>query len=163
MKLRKLKPEDAPLMLEWMHDEDVVRDLKANFAEKTIEDCLGFIEAAQNTDEDLHLAIVDDSDEYMGTASLKHIHNGTAEFGISIRKCAMGQGLSRLGMQEIIRVGLDELGLDEVFWCVDPINRRAVRFYDKNGYQRCSSPACAQGYSDEEKERYYWYSVRKES
>lgn len=148
-------------MLEWMHDEDVVRDLKANFADKTLEDCERFIEAAQDLSENIHLAITDNNDEYMGTASLKHISGGRAEFGISIRKCAMGKGLSRLGMSEIIRLGFEEYGLDEVYWCVDPVNKRAVRFYDKNGYKRCSCPDGVLGYSDEEKERFCWYSVKK--
>lgn len=148
-------------MLEWMHDEDVVRDLKANFTDKTLEDCERFIEAAQDLSENIHLAITDDNDKYMGTVSLKHINGGKAEFGISIRKCAMGKGLSRLGMSEIIRLGFEEYGLDEVYWCVDPVNKRAVRFYDKNGYKRCSCPVDVLGYSDEEKERFCWYSVKK--
>ena len=33
--LRELKTTDAALMLEWMHDEDVVGKLKGNFKEKT--------------------------------------------------------------------------------------------------------------------------------
>ena len=36
MKLRKLELKDAPLMLEWMHDETVVEDLHTDFASKTI-------------------------------------------------------------------------------------------------------------------------------
>lgn len=161
MKLRKLQKKDAPLMLEWMHDDDVVRDLKADFKSKTVEDCLSFIEAAQDCSESLHLAIADDNDEYMGTASLKHISGGKAEFGISMRKCAMGKGFSRFGMSEIIRLGFEEYGLGEVYWCVDPINARAVRFYDKNGYQRCAPPESVRGYSEEEKQSYLWYCVNK--
>jgi hypothetical protein len=37
--LRKLKQSDAPLMLEWMHDEDVVHFMKADFQHKTLSDC----------------------------------------------------------------------------------------------------------------------------
>ena len=48
MILRKLKAKDASLMLEWMHDENVVRFLKAAFSEKTIEDCFTFVDSAQN-------------------------------------------------------------------------------------------------------------------
>ena len=36
VKLRRLKPEDAPLMLEWMHDPSVVEKLQTNFAGKTL-------------------------------------------------------------------------------------------------------------------------------
>ena len=45
MKLRKLEEKDAPLMLEWMHDPEVVADMRTNFADKTLEDCLSFIKA----------------------------------------------------------------------------------------------------------------------
>ena len=34
MKLRKLRPEDAELMLQWMHDNSVVEHLGTNFAER---------------------------------------------------------------------------------------------------------------------------------
>ena len=36
MRLRKLQLKDAPLMLEWMHDESVVHDLHTDFASKSI-------------------------------------------------------------------------------------------------------------------------------
>ena len=125
-------------MLEWMHDESVVEKLSANFAAKTLADCQNFIAASQETAENLHLAIADADDTYMGTVSLKHIDQsaGTAEFAITIRACAMGKGFSRFGMERILQMATDELGLPAIYWCVSPENLRAVRFYDKNGYAR---------------------------
>ena len=138
MQLRKLKMEDAPLMLEWMHDTSVVEHLGTNFAEKSLDDCRRFINWANDTDTDLHLAVADENDTYMGTVSLKHIDRTakTAEFAITVRACAMGQGYSRFGMEHILEMGIHEMGLDTIYWCVNPINARAVRFYDKCGYQR---------------------------
>ena len=138
MKLRKLELKDAPLMLEWMHDESVVAKLAANFAAKTIDDCRNFIAASQNDGKDLHLAIVDEDDTYMGTVSLKHIDRtaGTAEFAITVRAAAMGKGFSHFGMDSILKMGIEELGLSAIYWCVSPKNQRAVRFYDKHGYTR---------------------------
>ena len=138
MKLRNLEKKDAPLMLEWMHDESVVKDLNRNFGAMKIEDCQGFIERSQDESVNLHKAIVDDKDEYMGTVSLKDINpnNMSAEFGITIRKCAMGSNISRDAMKAMLQYGKDELGLRVIFWCVDPKNTRALRFYDKNGYER---------------------------
>ena len=79
VKLRSLKPEDAPLMLEWMHDPSVVEKLQTNFAGKTLDDCLAFIAAAQENDRDIHLAVTRDGDDtYLGTVSLKHIRGGQA-------------------------------------------------------------------------------------
>ena len=43
MKLRKLELKDASQMLEWMHDEDVIKNLQADFLSKTLKDCQEFI------------------------------------------------------------------------------------------------------------------------
>ncbi|MCR5226159.1 MAG: GNAT family N-acetyltransferase [Eubacterium sp.] len=148
MKLRELRIEDAPLMLEWMHDKSVVADLKADFASKTIEDAEAFINDAvemysKKDNElidaalrglDLHFAIVSDEDEYMGTVSLKHITETDAEFGITVRTAAMGHGYSWFGMKAIIEKAFNELRLESVYWCVSRNNERAVRFYDKHNF-----------------------------
>lgn len=161
MKLRKLKLKDAPLMLEWMHDESVVKNMQANFAAMTITDCENFINSANNDKKDYHMAIVNDNDEYMGTVSLKNIIAYSGEFAIAIRKSAMGKGFSTYGMSEIIRIGLEELKLKYIYWCVAPDNVRAVRFYDKNGYERCNADdlGCLNSYSNEQIMHYLWYRV----
>ena len=165
MQLRKLELKDAPLMLEWMHDAGVVQDLQANFAEKTLEDCQNFIRACEDTSQNLHLAIADSSGEYMGTVSLKHIRPGIdGEFAVTIRACAMGKGLSAFGMKEILSLGLHQLGLQKVYWCVSPDNKRAVRFYDKNGYPRVDvSTLEPAGYTPEQLQYYIWYAVDKDN
>lgn len=164
MKLRKLKIEDASLMLEWMHDKSVVKDMQDNFTEKTIEDCRKFIIKAEDAIHDLHLAIIDDEDIYMGTVSLKNIKDATAEFAIVIRKSAMGKGYSEYGMREIIRIGFEELGLKQIYWYVNKENSRAVRFYDKNGYKRADTPTlkiCSEDCSIKQVQKYIWYSIQK--
>lgn len=136
MRLRDLQLKDAPLMLEWMQDKSVVEKLHGDFAKKTIEDCEDFIVASQNKEHDIHLAIVSDEDEYMGTVSLTNIDrdNNSAEFAIAIRKSAMGRGYSWWGMEEILRLAFEEYGLESVYWCVARDNERAVRFYDKHNF-----------------------------
>lgn len=138
MHLRKLARSDAPLMLQWMHDESVVAHLGANFAAKTLSDCENFIAGSLTDEDNLHLAVADEKDEYMGTVSLKHIDRArfTAEFAITVRAAAMGRGFSRFGMAAILEKGIRQLGLKEIYWCVSAKNARAVRFYDKSGYRR---------------------------
>lgn len=136
MYLRKLKQKDAPLMLEWMHDPSVVENLQTDFGKKTIEDCVKFIDASKDDNHDIHLAIADAADEYQGTVSLKHIDNSSAEFAITIRSSAMGCGIATEAMDKMIQYGFEEKGLTSIYWCVSPENKRAVRFYDKNGYHR---------------------------
>lgn len=169
-KLRKLKQSDAPLMLEWMHDEDVVHFMKADFQHKTLDDCERFIDSSQEDSKNIHLAAVDDIDTYMGTVSLKNIDNGTSEFAITMRKEAMGKGYAAEAIKQIIDKGFNELGLEYIYWYVRPENKRAVRFYDKNGYQRMSfNKLCDQlnktelfrnSWGPEEAEYYIWYLVQ---
>ena len=80
MRLRNLELKDAPLMLEWMHDESVVGKLKGNFIEKTLADAESFILASANKKENIHLAIVSDENEYMGTVSLKNVEDGIENY-----------------------------------------------------------------------------------
>lgn len=163
MNLRKLKMEDAPLMLEWMHDENVTRDLHTDFAAKTLDDARAFIENSADTSNNLNLAIASDNDEYMGTVSLKHINreNANAEFAITVRNSAMGKGYSWFGMTEILKIAFEELGLDCVYWCVSKKNVRADRFYSKHGFHQTLD------ISKEILDRYdgvndlKWYSVLK--
>lgn len=136
MRLRKLCMKDTCLMLEWMHDEDVTKHLATKFTEKKLSDCENFVQSSLEDKANLHLAIVSDEDEYMGTVSLKCIDNEKrcAEFGITIRKSAMGRGYSWFGMCEILGIAFNELCLQSVYWCVSLKNERACRFYDKHGF-----------------------------
>ena len=163
MKLRKLDLKDAPLMLEWMHDIDVTRNLRTDFAVKTIKDCENFIKASEDISKNIHFAIVTDEDEYMGTVSLKNVERNTnsAEFGITVRKCAMGHGYSWFGMIDIIQKAFDEFGLECVYWCVSRDNARAVRFYDKHNFHKIVD--IPQRVLDEYRDvpNLKWYSVLK--
>ena len=160
VKLRKLNSSDAAAMLEWMHDESVVKYMNADFASKTQEDCLNFIESSQNDSKNIHLAI-DVDGEYMGTVSLKNIEGGTAEFAVTVRSAAMGKGIARQAMAEIIRIGLKDLNLNKIYWYVNPENKRAVRFYDKNGYQRVDGSEYITNEGSSSK--YIWYRVEKKT
>lgn len=163
MNLRKLKLEDAPLMLEWMHDDSVVHDLHTNFASKTIEDCKAFIQANQEKNDSLHLAIASDTDEYMGTVSLKYIdyEKKCAEFAITVRQQSMGRGYAWFGMKAILEKAFHELDLESVYWCVSRKNTRAVRFYDKHNFHEALdiSPEVLARYEGETDLK--WYSILK--
>ena len=137
-RLRRLLPKDAPLMLEWMHDEEVICNLQAEkFRTMTLIDCQRFINACSDDTCNLHMAIVDD-DTYMGTVSLKCIDmkKKEAEFAIAMRRSAMGTGMAKIGMQEILRMGFEKIGLKKIYWDVRITNARAIRFYEKSGYKR---------------------------
>ncbi len=158
------KKKDAALMLNWMHDSDTVRFLKKDFMNKTIEDCISFIE--NETPRSIDFAIVSDNDEYMGTVSLKNIRNKTAEFGIVIRKAAMGKGYSGFAIEKITEYGFKELGLSCIYWYVSAKNSRALKFYDRCKYDRVSVTDVVEKVpfvSPEilKEETYIWYMIAR--
>lgn len=167
MKLRLLEVRDAAFMHEWMQDESVVGYLQADFANKKVSDCEAFIKTSWELENNIHLAIVDENDEYMGTVSLKHIdrQQSAAEFAITVRSVAMGKGFSSFAIKEIIRIAHEKLGLDTVYWCVSRLNTRAIRFYDKNGFNRLrQAPAAAISsgkYSKAQFELFLWYEANR--
>lgn len=172
MRLRQLELKDAPRMLEWMQNPSVVKYLKKDFQSMQLGDCEKFIRKADpGTDpESLHLAVVSDTDQYLGTVSLKDIDQRThsAEFAITMHPDGMGNGSAREGMKEILRLGFEKLKLQTIYWCVSEENQRAVRFYDHGGYTRCGIQALRDrgiqpaGYTEQEIQEMLWYCAEPE-
>lgn len=165
MYLRNLEEKDAPMMLEWMHDASVVQYMQTDFASMTLENCVTFIHSSRISSKNLHFAIADDNDTYVGTVSLKNIdkQSKSAEFAITIRKSVMGQGYSQYAMQEMIRIGETELDLQYIYWYVSMLNQRAIRFYDKNQYSRMEQmPKVARKYYNKESlNNVIWYVSKR--
>ena len=150
-------------MLEWMHDDNVVHYMGTDFSKKKLENCQKFIAESQVDFPNIHRAIVDDEDVYMGTVSLKNIDTKrrTAEFAITIRKTAMGKDYSKFGMSEIIRIGFEELNLETIYWYVSKKNTRAIRFYEKNGYKE-SNVASRELYEGvRQRPEYKWFAIQR--
>lgn len=160
--LRKLQLQDAPLMLEWMHDDSVVHYMGKDFSKMTLSDCENFIRSSVDESINVHRAIVSDDDVYLGTVSLKNINHewSDAEFAITIRKAVMGTGASAYAIKAIIDYGFVNLDLSSVYWYVSKDNIRAVKFYDKNGFARVDAsqvPASAE--IEDPEGKYIWYKV----
>ena len=161
MRLRKLELKDAPFMIEWMHDKNVTNYLRANFASKQIYDAEAFIKSSWEMDNNVHMAITSDEDEYMGTVSLKNIKNNTAEFAIAIRTVAMGCGYAWFGIKAILEKAFSELNLENVYWCVSKDNIRALRFYDKHKFNEMLDIPEALLKEYESEKNLKWYSVSR--
>lgn len=131
--LRPLQPKDASRMLEWMHDEDTTQFLRLDGKSATIETTLKFIDAATNEGSNLHRAIVDIQDSYLGTVSLKNIdlEKQEAEYAISMHPCARGTGAAFDATKQILKIAFEEQGLRRVYLNVLEENKRAIRFYEK--------------------------------
>lgn len=140
MELRALKEKDAVGMLEWMQDPEV--NCFFRFDEKAItnKSVIDFIAASninENRKKNLHLAIVDDQDEYLGTISLKNIDDAvkSAEYSIGIRRAAQGQGVGSTATKKILQIAFEELALNRVYLNVISDNIVAIKMYEKIGFQ----------------------------
>ena len=134
--LRRLIAGDAPRMLEWMKNEDVVRHLRLRGNHMTLEDTRAFIEKAQDESKDLHRAVTAEDGKYYDTVSLKNIdrQTGEAEYAISLHPDAIGTGAASDATAGILEVAFRELGLKRVYLNVAEENLRAIRFYEKFGF-----------------------------
>lgn len=136
MRIRELQEKDAALMLEWMHDPDVNRWFKNDFAASNLETVTNFIAASGDDAACVHYAVVDDSDEYLGTVSLKNIDKEAenAEYAISLRSAAHGTGAAAFATDAVLEAAFCRLGLKRVYLNVLSENVRANRFYRKYGF-----------------------------
>ena len=136
MYLRQLDLKDAPLMFEWMQDPDVINGLHGNYLSSILSDAEEFIRMSADDKNEIHFAITTDSDEYVGTTSIRHIDKeiGLAEFALVVIKSAMGKGYAWYGMTETLKYAFEELGLERIYWRVSCTNERAVRFFKKHGF-----------------------------
>lgn len=140
--IRELQAKDAPLMLEWMHDSEIQQGFKKNMLCSTLEDALRFCTVSKipdklNNGDNLHFAIVNENDEYLGTISLKSIDldNRTAEYAITTRKKAHGHGVAAKATELILQKAFEEYSLHRVYLNVLADNIAAIRLYEKCGFK----------------------------
>lgn len=138
--IRKLEMKDLPYMYEWMHDEAVTENLQADFASFTKENVSDFIKQAMEQNEssdNIHYAITDENDEYMGTISLKNINrkDKNAEYAIVTRTKAHGKGYAREATKDILSLGFNTYGLEKIYLYVVTENIAANKFYKKCGFK----------------------------
>lgn len=134
--LRKLTNKDALGMLEWLNDKDISRHFSFNVRKHSIEDVYAFIQKSSIDEHNLHLAIVDENDIYLGTISLKNIDyaNKHAEYAIVVRKTGHGKGIGYQASQLLIQMAKQELNLHKIYLNVLVTNLVAIRFYERIGF-----------------------------
>lgn len=139
MRLRKLEEKDAEGMLEWMHDPEVQKGFRFNGGEKDMDSVINFIKQSDIqliNGRDIHYAIVDESDQYLGTISLKNIDltDKKAEYAISLRRNAQGRGIATEATSEVLKLAFEVYGLERVYLNVLSDNDRAIRLYERIGF-----------------------------
>ena len=136
IRLRRLEEKDIPGMLEWMHDPEITRWFRFNADAMNEEKAKAFILSSFD-ETNRHYAVTDDTDEYLGTISLKEIDrkNSHAMYAISMRACAGGTGAALEATKQLLEIAFDELGLERVYLNVLANNERAKKFYQKAGFR----------------------------
>ena len=87
--------------------------------------------------DNLHFAIVDEKDEYLGTVSLKSIDldNMTAEYAIAVRKKARGRGVATAATFDVLKKAFSDYGLNRVYLNVFSDNEPAIKLYERCGFK----------------------------
>ncbi len=130
MILREMRKDDIPYIKECMSIVD------NKFIETYFYSALNSQIENNESVNQVYYTIATEANEYMGTTCLKNIDitEGTAEFFIVVRNCAMGKGYAWHGMAETLKNAFDNMGLERIYWCVEKKNLRAIRFFTKHGF-----------------------------
>ncbi|MEG0091345.1 MAG: GNAT family protein, partial [Oscillospiraceae bacterium] len=128
--------KDIDGILEWMQDDSINRFFRFDGNSQTHSTVSGFIQDSFD-DTKRHYAVVNDSDEYLGTVSLKKIdcENMNCEYAVSFRRCAHGSGAAEFATRAVLELALSQWGMEKVYLNVLASNERAIRFYEKLGAQ----------------------------
>lgn len=141
VRLRPIEREDLPRYVRWFGDPEVRRHLGIYIPfslaqeEQWFEHLLERLARSQ----DVVLAIDTADGVHIGSLGLHSINwkDRSAELGITIgEKAYWSQGYGSDAIRTLLRVAFHEMNLHRVFLLVDADNPRAIRCYEKAGFQR---------------------------
>lgn len=138
--LRAIERSDVPKLWEWTQDHEIMRfrdyptpPSSLVEAEKEYDDNLG------QPSEHLHFAVCTLDGELIGEISLRYVDHrtGSAEFTIAIgNKEYWGRGYGSDATRALARFAFDQYNLHRITLYVHAFNERAIRAYEKSGFQR---------------------------
>lgn len=73
--------------------------------------------------------------EFIGNCSIHDIENNSGEIGILISPTFQNQGIGTEALAELIRIGFNELNLEEIRLIVFSHNERAIHVYENLGFR----------------------------
>jgi RimJ/RimL family protein N-acetyltransferase len=136
--LRALERADAPIILPWVNDQQVIQHLlihkPLNLAAEE-----GFIDAVNRSDHDVAFGIcLAGTHDLIGVTGLHRVDtkNRHAMFGIFIGAAAhRGKGYGTDVTALVVRYAFDTLNLNRVWLHVYEDNKGAIRAYEKVGFK----------------------------
>ena len=138
--LRPLEREDAALLVPWLCEPQVTQMLGAVFIPADIQAEADLIERLYQEGHDYLLGIVlQDTDHLIGVTEIHHLdlHHRQASFGIvigDIQEWGKGYGAEVTAL--LCEYAFSGLDMNRVWLHVDEHNDRAIRAYEKLGFQR---------------------------
>ena len=72
---------------------------------------------------------------FIGNIELMDVSGNTAELGIAITSKMQDNGFGTEAVAEMVRYGMEQLGLERIYLKVFPDNARAIRVYEKCGFR----------------------------
>jgi RimJ/RimL family protein N-acetyltransferase len=140
VRLRALERDDVPTFVRWFNDPEV-RHYLAAYLPMSMAQEERWLEARLDAKDEFFFvveALVDDVFTPIGTICLVGIDwkNSIANFGTMIgEKTYWGQGLGTEATRVLLRFAFEELNLHRVQLDVYDFNARAIRCYEKAGFQ----------------------------
>ena len=140
VRLRPLKKTDAPLLYEWITDRELVIH-NAPYFPVTESDHEAWIERMMTKRSDLVIFVIEEiaSEKVIGTCQLLNINwiHRSAELQIRIGEAAnQGKGYGTEAVRILCEFGLTDLNLHRIYLHVFANNRRAIRAYEKSGFEQ---------------------------
>ena len=135
--LRDLELRDAKRMYEAMCDSNVNAFMNIDGSKSSISSCENYIKNANANHNFKHFAIADESNNWVGTVSLKNIDNTVkqAEYAIITSTDVHGKGYAYKATMELLDYAFNKLGLNRIYLDVLKDNIRANKFYLKCGFK----------------------------
>lgn len=137
--LRAIEPSDVKQLWEWTQDEEVMRlrdypSPPVPLAEAEQE----YQESLRRDTKDLRLAITTLDGELIGETSLRYVDHraGGADFTIAIgNKAYWGHGYGSDAARALMEFAFEQYNLHRITLYVHAFNERAIRSYEKCGFQ----------------------------
>lgn len=137
--LRPLDRADAPALVPWFNDPEVLRTVSRH-RPMSLQEEESWLEGVHGNEHGLILGIVTRAaDQLIGVTGLHQMDfkNRTTAFGITIgEKEQWGKGYGTEATGLVIRYAFDTLNLNRVWLYVYEFNERGIRAYEKVGFRR---------------------------
>jgi|SRR5215217_2716349 len=139
LRLRKLKPEDAPALFVLRSDPEIMKYIPRPLAVSVddVTSLIDMINGLLDKNESISWAIaLKDTDQIIGTIGFVRLskENHRGEVGYMLSKDFQGKGFVVEALKAIIDFGFSQLKFHTIFAIVDPENIASVKLLERNEF-----------------------------